>query len=170
MEIYKKNRLLFWLLLFLIVINLTAIISFFFFIQKDTSPACNASKAGKCNVFQQELNLSESQSVKVEEINAIYRSNSEPLVASIREKRAGIMNELESNQPDTSILAGYSLELSQLQNKMQIENIRQYLALKRICNPEQLQRLSALYRDLYGCPVKEKKMQHRYRHGQGKGR
>lgn len=170
MEIYKKNRLLFWLLLFLIVINLTAVISFFFFVQKAPSPACEADQNGKCNVFQQELNLSESQSVKVEEINAAYRSISEPLVAAIREKRAGIMNELESDQPDTAILSGYSMELSLLQNNMQKENIRQYLALKRICNPEQLQRLSSLYRDLYGCPAKEKKMQHRYRHGQGKNR
>lgn len=170
MELYKKNRLLFWLLLFLIVMNLSALISFCFFMQKKPASTCDPAQAEKCNVFQQELDLSDDQVIRVEEINMRYRSISEPLVGAIREKRDGIMNELENTNPDTNILIRHSMELSTLQNKMQKENIRQYLALKKICNPEQLQRLSGLYRELYGCPMKEKGKQHRYRHGQNKGK
>ena len=170
MEAAKKNRLLFWLLLFLIAINLSALVSFFFFVQQKPLMECNVNQEGKCNLFKQELNLSEAQMIRVEEINSRYRNASEPLVAAIREKRNKIMHELENETPDTLLLSSYAMQLSLLQNQMQKENISQYLALKKICNSDQLQRLSGLYRDLYGCPLKEKRMQHRYRHGQEKNR
>ncbi len=170
MEAAKKNRLLFWLLLFLIAINLSALVSFFFFVQQKPVMDCNVNPDRKCNLFKQELKLSEAQMIRVEEINSRYRNVSEPLVAAIREKRDKIMHELENETPDTLLLSSYAMELSLLQNQMQKENISQYLALKKICNPDQLQRLSGLYRDLYGCPMKGKKMQHRYRHGQEKNR
>jgi hypothetical protein len=168
MEIFKKNRLLFWLLLFLTVLNVSALISYFIFRNKNSESLCEREHQGKCNYFQQELNLSESQVKKVEDINTAYSMTSEPLVADIREIRSSILNELEKTDPDTALISEYSRNLTLLQLKMQKANINQFLALKKVCNTIQLQRLSALYRDLYGCPVKEKGKQHRYRHGQGK--
>jgi len=170
MELYKKNRLLFWLLLLLIVINLSALISFFFFMQKQPDSVCTETQPSGENVLQKELGLSDTQLISVEDINATYRRVSEPMAAAVREKRMQIMDELEKAKPDTNLLLRYTSELTLLQNNLQKENIRQYLGLKEICNPDQLPRLSELYRDLYGCPMKGKGMKHRYRHGQNKGK
>jgi len=103
----------------------------------------------------------------VDSINQNYKINAGPIVASIKNIRSAILNELEKETPDTSMLNKLTDELSVMQKKVQQENIKQYLKLKNVCDLEQAQRLSALYRDLYGCPMKDNTVRHQYRHGQG---
>jgi len=170
MELYKKNRLLFWALIFLIVINLSALVSIFVFKKVQSPPVCRESPSMSCSGFCEELKLSDNQSAKVEHINQEYRSHAEPLVSAIKEKRSEILDELNNTSPDTTLLNRVTIDLTVLQTRLQRENIKQYLELKSVCTPEQVQRLSALYRDLYGCPMKATGNQHRHRGGQGKPR
>jgi hypothetical protein len=67
------------------------------------------------------------------------------------------------------VLENLILQLTELQRKMQHANVNQYMMLKRIVTPEQANRLSALYRELYGCPMKDKRMQPGQRDGQAGG-
>ncbi len=167
MNFLNKNRFLTWLLIVLVFINLSALASFLIYIK--TRPAlvtCETQPAQGC-ALRNELELSDEQAGSVDLINSDYKNNVEPIVSDIRDLRSEIIDELDKESPDTVVLNRLASGLSSLQNKMQKENIRQYLELKKICAPNQALRLSELYRDLYGCPMKGKGMQHRYRHGQG---
>jgi len=167
MNFFQKNRLIFWALIILVVINISALGSFLL-VKKNQVPANRcAPEEQQCMAFRDELNLTEEQMLLVNAINKNYRESAGPIVLAIKEARTAILTELENEVPDTSRLNSLTNQLALLQMKIQKENIKQYSELKRVCTPEQAQRLSALYRDLYGCPMQDNQTKRRSRHGQG---
>jgi Spy/CpxP family protein refolding chaperone len=167
MNFFQKNRLILWVLILLTVINISALVSFFMFTKTPAPAACCTPEEQQCVAFRDELDLSAEQTLKVSDINKKYTESAEPIATAIKETRAAILTELEKETPDTTQLNILANQLTLLQMKIQRENIKQYGDLKRVCTPEQVQKLSALYRDLYGCPMKNGQMKHRYRNGQG---
>ncbi len=168
MKFIYNNRLMFWVLLFLVVINISALVSKFFFSAPLETADCCPPEKQQCSAFREELNLSAEQAVLVTGINKKYTDSAAPVATAIREARVSILNELDSEKPDTMLLNNLAGKVASLQLRIQKENIAQYTALKRVCTPQQAQKLSALYRDLYGCPMQNPQMQHRHRNGQGK--
>ena len=167
MNFFQKNRLIFWVLIILVVINISALVSFFLFTKNQAPAACCSPGEQQCMAFRDELKLSAEQTLKVAEVNNAYTKFAEPIATAIKENRAAILTELEKEVPDTLCLDSLTNQLALLQIKIQKENIKQYRALKLVCTPEQAQRLSALYRDLYGCPMQTGQM--KSSHGKGCG-
>jgi Spy/CpxP family protein refolding chaperone len=167
MNLFQKNRLIFWVLIILVVINVSALASFFLLSKPQPPAPCCPPEEQQCIAFRDELDLSATQIQEVNILNKNYRESAEPIVTAIKETRAAILTELEKPAPDTLIVNTLTNQLAMLQVKIQKENIRQYSELRRVCTPDQAQRLSALFRDLYGCPMKDGPVKHRNRHGQG---
>jgi Spy/CpxP family protein refolding chaperone len=168
MNFFLKNRYVFWVLIILIVINISALVSFFLFTQNTPPASCCPADGKQGHSFSNDLGLSTAQTEQVSAINQNYKRHAEPIATSIKDTRGLILNELEKDMPDSSLLNKLTAQLCVLQNTIQRENIKQYLELKKVCTPAQAQRLSALYRDLYGCPMQSKGMKHQFRNGQGK--
>jgi Spy/CpxP family protein refolding chaperone len=166
MESIQKNRLLFWTLLFLVVVNLSALATYFIFPKKPAVAECSEDNMNPGCALHMELNLTDEQIRLVDGINSGYQQVSRPISEKIKTLRADILDELASDTPDTLIIQSVSLEISVLQSQLHNENIKHYLELKKICTPDQARLLSNLYRDLYGCPMHErgKEMKHR-QHG-----
>ena len=168
MNFFSKNRLIFWVLIIMVIINISALASFFLLTKTQAPPPpCCPPAEKQCGAFRDELNLSAEQTLKVGAINKNYQESAEPIATAIKGTRAAILNELEKETPDSNYLNVLTNQLGLLQLKIQKENIKQYTKLKHVCTPEQAHRLSALYRDLYGCPMQDDQMKHRYRGGQG---
>lgn len=169
METPQKNRLLFWLLIFLILVNLSALSTYLFIRQADPqAESCEKGNDGK--MWQDELNLSDVQAAEVKAINARHRDIAEPVAAEIRNNRALILEELEHATPDTIKLDSLVKMLTGLQNQLQKANIRQFLELKTVVNADQALKLSSLYREAYGCPMKQGNDKGGNQHRHGKGR
>jgi Spy/CpxP family protein refolding chaperone len=170
MNFFNKNRLVFWLLLFLVVINISALVTFILFYSGQKKQQSENTGARSFQVFQKELSLTPIQSGKVCSINAQYRTVSEPISSALKAKRSELLEELSMEKPDTLLLKKYAEEIGNLQKELQIVSIRQYLDLKEVCDSCQCQKLSSFYFQLYGSkgpgPGMGKQMQHRYRHGQ----
>ena len=165
MESNQKNRLLTWLLVFLVVVNLAALATYFIFPQKQVNVNCAGDASSPGCVLHAELSLSEEQVRQVERINAGYRQVSGPVSTEIKELRGTVLDELASEMPDTLALERLATDISLLQGKLHRENIRHYLELKKACTPEQALRLSNLYREIYGCPMQgQGNEMHRHRH------
>lgn len=157
MNFFSKNRLIFWVLIVLVLINLSALASFFLFNKKQSPASCCSPAEQQCVAFRDELNLSTEQTEKVASINKKYMDSAGPVASAIKDTRAAILTELDMEVPDTMQLNTLTNKLAWLQMKIQQENIKQYSELKRVCTPEQAHRLSALYRDLYGCGMRKGK-------------
>jgi hypothetical protein len=158
MNFFSKNRFVFWLLIFLVVVNLSAFITFLIYFLPHSAPSAQNQQENPGTAFRKELSLSPSQSDKVNFILADYRKTTEPFTTNIRDYRAQILEELAKDKPDTEMLNRCGEQVCLLQKQMQNASVKQYMALKEICNPEQCRRLSALYFELYGCPSKCKGM------------
>ncbi len=173
MNFFSKNRFVFWLLIFLVVINLSALITFLVFFSHNSIGSTQQQQKNPGMKFRKELSLSPAQSEKVGVILADYRNSTESITDNIRNYRAQLLEELAKNKPDTNLINRFAEEICLLQKQMQKVSVKQYLAMKEICNPVQCQRLSALYFELYGCQGKckgigqGKGMMHQYRRGQG---
>jgi Spy/CpxP family protein refolding chaperone len=164
MNYFLKNRLIFWLLIFLVIINLTALITFMVIYSTHKSFQVQQSQGKPGMIFRQELSLTPSQSAEVDSLMAVYRKSTDPVREHIRDYRVQLLDELAKDHPDTTVMNGCIAEITVLQKQMQKASVNQYLALKGLCSPEQCQRLSELYFELYGCLGKEKGM------GKGKGK
>jgi len=173
MNFFSKNRFVFWLLIFLVVINLSALITFLVFFSHSSTGSAEQPQKNPGMKFRKELSLSSAQSEKVEVVLSDYRNSTEPVTTNIRNYRTQILEELAKDKPDTNLLNRSVEKICLLQKQMQKASVKQYLSLKEICNPIQCQRLSALYFELYGCQSKCKGMEkgkgmmHQYRGGQG---
>lgn len=173
MNFFSKNRFVFWLLIFLVVINFSALITFLVFFSHSSTGSAEQPQKNQGMALRKELSLTPSQSEKVEIILAGYRNSTDPVAADIRNYRKQLLEELAKDKPDSTLLNKYEEEICSLQLQMQKASVRQYMALKEICTPAQCQRLSALYFELYGCQSKCKGMEkgkgmmHQYRGGQG---
>ena len=170
MNFFNKNRLIFWLLLFLVVINISALVTFLLFYSGQKQQSAENAGENSFRIFQKELSLTPIQSEKVCSINARHRARSEPIVSELKEKRSELLEELSMEHPDTLLLRKFAEEIGDLQKELQLASIRQYLDLKVVCDSCQCRKLSSLYFQLYGSqgPRKGmgKQMQHRNRHGQ----
>jgi len=165
METYHKNRLLFWVLVFLVIVNLAALGTYFFFPRQQTVVTCEEGAATPGCVYQSRLDLTDEQARQVDLISEDYLKLSRPIADEIKGIRGQILDELTVDQPDTSYLNELSSALAELQGQLQRKNIEHYLELKEVCNPEQAMRLSNLYRELYGCPMQQqgRGIQHKHR-------
>ena len=174
MNFFSKNKFVFWLLIFLVVINLTVLITFIVMYSRKSDAATQQSQEKPGIALRTELSLTQSQSEKVEAILTDYRKATDTVTENIHNYRAQLLEELAKDKPDTSLLKIYADEICLLQRQMQKASVKQYMALKGICNPDQCQRLSALYFELYGYQGQGKGMgrgkgiMHQYRLGQGK--
>ena len=164
MNIFNTNRGVFWILIFLVMINITALATYFIYIRKPASEPVPGSGYKKGIALRQELSLSPDQSIAVNKINATYQASSEPIVDAIREKKAKLLEELSKDDTDSAVLIQLTNDIVNEQKKLQMANIKQFLDLKKVCTPEQTQKLSQIYAGLYGFEHKGKG------NGQGNGK
>ncbi len=170
MNISNNNRTVFWILIFLVLINITALATYFIYMRKPVNEPMPGSGFKYGVALKQELSLTPDQSIKVNEINAAYKASSEPIVAAIKEEKAVLLEELSEPDIDTNLVTNLANEVVIEQKKLQMANIKQFLDLKKVCTPEQTKKLSQIYSELYGCENKGmgrgqgngKGMRHRY--------
>ncbi|MDX9905546.1 MAG: periplasmic heavy metal sensor [Bacteroidales bacterium] len=153
METITRNRVLFWLLIFLIIVNLAALATYFILPEKQQPAGCAGDPNSPECILHSRLNLTDEQNEHVERINSEYRVVSQPLSQEIKQLRGHILDELESGHTDTVLTNNLTGEIAALQLQLHRENILHYLALKEVCDPEQALLLSNLYREMYGCPM-----------------
>jgi Spy/CpxP family protein refolding chaperone len=167
MNIFNNNRTVFWILIFLVLINITALATYFIYMRKPASESVPGSGFKHGIALKQELSLTPDQALKVNDINATYKASSEPIVAAIKEKKAVLLEELSKEKTDLARVEKLADDVVMEQKKLQMANIKQFLDLKKVCTPEQTQKLSQIYSELYGC--ENKGMGRGQGNGQGKG-
>ncbi len=154
MSIFNNNRTIFWILVFLVLINITALATYFIYLRNKSGEPVPASGPKYGVALRQELSLTPDQSLKVNAINKAYKASSEPYAIAIREKKADLLEELSKDKTDMGLVEKLTNEIVSEQNQLQMANIKQFLDLKKVCTPEQTQKLSQIYSELYGCENK----------------
>lgn len=159
MDLFSKNRIVFWLLIFLVVMNVAALATYFIHSGSRNQSASEQPKARQGITLSEELSLSPDQSKLANDVNNRFRESNEALYMAVREKKSALVDELAKPETDTTVVAKLAAEVGEAQGQVQLSNAKQFLELKKICTPDQTQKLANIYAGLYGCQ----------REGQGRG-
>ncbi len=175
MNYFLKQRFSFWLVFFLVVINIAAISTIVYHIISEKSAIQSAEPgidAGK--IINQELSLNTDQRNLFQHVNREYNQKSKKILDQLTEKRSEMLAELAEENPDTSLLHSIAEDIGHLHTDLKLLTIDNFLELKKICTPGQQQQLSKMYNDILDTegPFKGygKQYRYRYRHGQGSGK
>lgn len=173
MKTIGTNRFILWALIFLAIINITALLSFFLFARNTTNTPVKVTDNKPGVTLTKELSLSADQDKKVKDINSEYKVQSGPIVDSIKSAKSKLLEELSKEKTDAQLVDNILKELGVQQGNLQRANVKQFLELKQVCTPEQTLRLSEIYAELYGCNFmgngEGKGMKHRHRYGKQRG-
>lgn len=173
MKTMSTNRIILWALIFLAIINITALLSFFLLARNTSSTPAKDERNQQGGALKTELSLTDAQEEKVKIINGEYKIQSEPIVDSIKSAKSRLLEELSKENTNAQTITSILKDLGMHQNNLQQANVKQFLALKQVCTPEQTQKLSGIYAELYGCSAngngEGKGMKHRHRYGKQRG-
>jgi Spy/CpxP family protein refolding chaperone len=173
MNFFIRYKVFAWILAGLLVIALSALGTMVWHvwfesdkevIVQQTPPGCSTS----CMILTSELDLNPNQNRDVETIISRSRQSSSGVVTALHEKRNELLEELTKDAPDTTILKRISEEIGEIQGRLMMNAVDQYLQLRDVCDPDQQEKLTGLYYELFGCPRAGQMMhrQGRARHGQ----
>lgn len=171
MDYFIKKRFSFWMVFFLLVINIAAISTILYHIYSDNTAASSAvENNGAGKIITSELGLSMQQKDLFSNINNVYNENSKPILDQLTDKRSEMLAELSEANPDTAILNTIAKDIGELHTTLKLLTIENFLELKKICTVDQQQQLSEIYKDMLQSEGHFKGYGKQYRHGKRDGK
>jgi len=124
----KNNRVLKFAVIFftiVTIINVSAVITILSTTQKQR-PERSDSRESVFNInrLSYELNLSDIQTQKIQEIRSDYRKRAEDIHKRLRENHSCSQSAITLNNPDSSVFFGVIDEYGELHKKMKRESLR----------------------------------------------
>ena len=152
MNYFTKNRILIWIVIAAFAINISAIVTILYRVNKEKCRTENGTCHHKSHeLFKKELNLTPEQEIQFLEIKKASKLEAEPIVMKMKEQRKMLMNVLFEKTPDTLKIKQISNDIEQSQALLLQYTIKHYLDIKKILKNEQQEKLNFLYQDLFGC-------------------
>lgn len=152
---FSKYGILFWLIIILLVINISAITTIFFGIsirdRKDTKffpPKAEYHRQHEGKFFCQSLDLNEEQQQLFEKARHKFFSEAKKIAGQMHKKRVEFINELASDEPDTLKLQEIAKDIGSLHSKLKFQTYRHYLEMKSICTKEQEEKLIKIFKSM----------------------
>lgn len=145
----KKQRIINWLSIFLLVINISAFATLLLMNNKTTSYAQESTEYYKSDVFLKEaLNLTDEQYEKVAcmdyKIFRIYQNILDMQCAS----NFKLMAELSSENPNQQIMDSIARQIGGLHTGLKRQTIKHFMNIRSICTDEQSLLLDQLIKDM----------------------
>jgi len=151
MNILQKKRFVIGIIVFLLLINISAISTIVFHkyhyteIKDDATNNNNKNHHLRVkNFIKEELGLTDKQfthycSLKDENIN-----KTELILGKIHEYRRLIIEEIKEDKPDTVILNKFSHKIGELHTQIQVETIRHFLEVKKNLDKDQIEKFKII--------------------------
>jgi len=152
---FSRYNILFWLIIILLVINISAITTIFYGIsvrdKKDTKPYPSKTEYHRHHegrFFDSSLNLTEEQRQHFKNAKHKFYSEAKIIAGQMHKKRVEFMNELASDEPDTLKLQEIAKDIGSLHTKLKLQTYKHYLELKSICTKEQEEKLIIIFKSM----------------------
>jgi Spy/CpxP family protein refolding chaperone len=143
-----KKNLAILLLVLLTIVNIAALVTFGyhrFFPQMPFPPMERTEPPAR--FIQKELGLNEQQMKEFESHFDRFRTETKPLVDSLREVRMELNQEIALEQPNTDKLDQLTDEIGKLEIGLQKRMIEHMLEMKNFLTPEQQKKFFSLFRE-----------------------
>jgi hypothetical protein len=148
MDTSKKHKIISWLNLFLLVINISAFTTILF-LNKQNNVIGNENKKFSSDEFiRKELKLNPRQFKEVSAMdNNVFRSY-QLLLDMHCETNFDLLDELSSEHPSKVRLDSMANRIGKIKGAITRQTIRHFLNIRSICNPDQKIRLRKLLQEM----------------------
>jgi len=146
----KKNLVILFLAL-LTIVNIAALATFAYHRFHPKGPFHPMDRTDTPERFiQRELDLNEGQAKEFEAHFKKFRMETEPILDSLRAKRAELTEEMSSKEPSAAKLDKLTEEIGVLDVRLQKKTIMHTLETKAFLTPEQQKKFFSLFRERQG--------------------
>ncbi|MBN1633978.1 MAG: periplasmic heavy metal sensor [Ignavibacteria bacterium] len=160
MDVFKQNKILIWIIIILVVINLGTIAGMWvmhlgrkphheiLIHQSPHLPDRKSPGIGRFEMLGTELQFDEEQMSKFNEFRSGHQNEMKNLVEKINEKKKQILSEISVPESDTEKVGILFSEIGQYQTSIEKEIFNHFRKIKMICNDEQKQKLEKILKDI----------------------
>lgn len=148
----NKYRILIWIVVILVAINLSMGISYFYHKQQDKKLTEQVEDAAiempaqrRTRFFREQLNLNRDQLDKFRELNRSFNRTAWTITHELQALRIEMIEELGNEKPDAEKLDSISANIGLLHKQLKNETISYYLGMRDVCNEEQKQKLNEIF-------------------------
>jgi Spy/CpxP family protein refolding chaperone len=143
----KKNLVILFLIL-LTVVNIAALVTFAYhrFHPRPPLPLMHLPDKPE-NFIRRELDLNEEQMTQFEAHFNKFKMEMDPILDSLRAKRAELSEEMATGEPSVAKLDGLAEEIGALEVRLQKKTITHMLETKAFLNPDQQKKFFLLFKE-----------------------
>lgn len=147
MNYFTKNKMLFWCVVVLIILNAVTLTSVWFG-KTPVHPSSTPQTQTGGQLMAQRLQLSDDQQLLFDQIRSEHFERTRPLQQRAHELRLRLLDELFSPQPDEAKIRQMQAELQQTLGLFEENLYRHFDELKNACQPQQTEALRLMLIDL----------------------
>lgn len=112
----------------------------------------NEKEATECKCYvTQELGLSSEQSQKYEQIKKSHQEKASVIIDSLHVNQELMMDYISKNNSQKETLDYFKNKITYYQSQLFNQSLSQFLELKSIINPDQMERANEIFRELFVC-------------------
>lgn len=153
MDYFSKNKIIGWIIIAGLAINLAAISTILYkvYYQKKEIEREHPMHKNQHGFIRKELNLSNEQDIKFKEIKEISKKEAKAIFIKMREQRKDLLAVLTEKNPDTLKINQIITEIEKSHSMLLQHTVNHYFQLKNILREDQYQKLNLLFMDMFGC-------------------
>ena len=150
MNYFKNRNVLIWLLVALLVINISAIGTIIYHVYLDTEPSgFRPEPDTEVPLFMKDrMQLNDRQWEDFKQNHRKFRSASRALFSSMHENRKEMLEEIRRESPDKEKLYELADEYGRMHAKLKKRTVDHFLEMKKDITPEQERRMNIFLRNL----------------------
>jgi len=146
-----KNRLPVLGLILLVVINVSALLTFAYNRWLRTPAQPSAANSAVAASFEKHLCLNGEQKQCIKDIRFSFNSETAKIREKMQEKRRAVVEEMKKESPDSALIDRLIEEISRLQAEIQKKAVLNLMKEKEVLTPEQKATFFRMFED-HVCP------------------
>lgn len=146
-----KTKLLIWIIIILIAVNLATIISGIIYSSKRSSTESIVTEIPfnqRADFFNRQIGLTIEQRDHFMEFNREFNQEARVLTNKMNSLRYTMLRELAQSNPDELKLDEICLNIGTLHSQLKKATVDYYLKMKNVCNAKQQESLNLLFESL----------------------
>jgi len=141
MDFFTKNKMLFWCVIVLVVLNAVTLISFW--MGKPAAPLAKHPGSGRDGqkIMKERLQLSDEQARQFKQIRNEHFMRTHPLQGDMHKIKLDLLDEIFSPESDEVKIQELFAELEDVQSQFERNLFKHFQELKGACNAQQTEEL-----------------------------
>ena len=148
MDFFTKNRLVFWCVVLLVLLNVATLASFWLRRPPLGPPAGPGGRPAGQRIMEMRLHLTDEQARRFQQLRAEHFLRTRPLQEAMHKIRMDLLDEVFAAEPNDARIQELTAEIGDEQCRFDRQLFRHFRELKDTCNAEQRTELKAMLADL----------------------